>query len=284
MTVDCVYRKPFQLYSWWSSESPLHTNLHPSLDSYFNVTFHYRTDADVYAPYGSIHLILKELRMARDSNLDLLLEKKRNDKVAAWVVSNCYLKRYLYGRALIMLGLKVDTFGLCFDNRELGKGKYSKEFYDELSKYKFYLAFENSIGCKDYFTEKFWYNSLRAGVVPVVWGPKKEDILKVAPTKSFIHVDDFEHPKKLIQYLNYLASNETAYAEYLDWRTWTHSPEKIESRLRIEKRDYDLRSFCKLCSIVQQAGKRRKLNLPMQKRVIPSLHEAWLGAEDNCHK
>ena len=269
---------------WWSSESPLHTQLNADLDNFFNLTFHYRTDADVYAPYGSIHLLLKELKQISHSSVEQLLEKKRNDKVAAWAVSNCYLKRYLFGRTLILLGLKVDTFGLCFNGKELGKGRYTKEFYDELSSYKFYLAFENSIGCKDYFTEKFWYNSLRAGVVPVVWGPKKEDLLKVAPTKSFIHVDDFESPALLVKYLNSLAQNETAYAEYLEWRTWIYSPEKIESRLRIENRDYDLRSFCKLCSIVQKAGKRRKLKLPMQKRIIPSLRSAWLDPEEGkCH-
>ena len=264
----------------------MHTKLHNNLDSYFNLTFHYRRDADVYSPYGTINLILRELSATGDTRLEVLLKKKRENKdlVAAWAVSNCYLRRFLYGRTLIMLGLKVDTFGKCFNGRELGQGRYSIEFYNKLSQYKFYLAFENSIHCKDYITEKFWFNGLRAGAVPVVWGPRKEDLLKVAPEKSFIHADDFKNPKQLVDYLNFLANNETAYAEYLQWRTWPTRPQRVESRLRVENQNYDLRSFCKLCSILQVEGKRRKSKISMRQWTVPSLRKVWVDREENkCH-
>ena len=250
--------------------------------NFFNLTFHYRTDADVYAPYGSVNLLLRELKTAGETDLEVLLEKKRRSgKMAAWAVSNCYEKRLDYGKSLMSVGLEVDTFGDCFDSKELGDGRYTESFYAKLADYKFYLSFENSIGCKDYFTEKFWYNGLRSGAVPIVWGPKKEDILKVAPTKSFIHTSDFESEQELVDYLNYLANNITAYAEYHEWRTWIHHPERIEERLRMENRDNDLRSFCKLCSILQEDGKRRKQNLPVQPRIIPSLSEAWHDKEQS---
>ena len=52
-----------------------------------------------------------------------------------------------------------------------------------ISTYKFYLAFENSIHCTDYISEKFWRNSLKTGAVPVVFGPHKESILTMKMIK-----------------------------------------------------------------------------------------------------
>ena len=257
----------------------------PDKPNYYNLTFHYRTDADIYAPYGSINLILRELKKAGETDLDELLAKKRNSKkIAAWAVSNCYSKRSKFAQSLISLGLQVDGFGFCFRSRKIGDGPYSESFYKALSNYKFYFSFENSITCKDYFTEKFWFNGLRSGAVPIVWGPSKEDILKVAPTKSFIHADDFSSPNELVKYLNYLISNETAYAEYLQWRTWVNHPERIEERLQMKNRDNDLRSFCKLCSIIQEHGRLRKLKLPTPVKTIPSIKNAWFGPDERCHR
>ena len=240
----------------------------------------------MYAPYGSINLILRELKAAGETDLDALLRKKReSEKLAAWAVSNCYGKRMDFAKKLMASGLKVDTFGGCFGGRQLGKGRYSNEMYEELSRYKFYFSFENSISCKDYFTEKFWFNGLRSGAVPIVWGPKKSDLLKIAPTKSFIHADDFSSPQELADYLNYLANNETAYAEHLEWRTWVSHPEKIEERLKMKNRENDLRSFCKLCAIVQADAKRRKQGLPAIQRIVKSVKEVWVGSEQGqCHK
>ena len=253
------------------------------MDGLFNLTFHYRTDADVYAPYGSINLILRELKAAGETDLEALLAKKRKSKkMAAWAVSNCYSKRIEYAKSLENAGLKVDFSGGCFGGKQLGGDRYSQEFFDELSNYRFYFSFENSITCKDYFTEKFWVNGLRAGTVPIVWGPDKQDLLKVAPTKSFIHTSDFSSPSELVKYLNYLSSNETAYAEYLQWRTWVDHPERIEKRLRMENRDNDLRSFCKLCSILQADARRKKSGLSMPKRMHKSLLRSWLAPEENC--
>ena len=277
-----LLRRPEQLYVWWTLESPITTPL-PSqdMDGLFNLTFSYKTDADVYAPYGSIQGILKRMKSAGETDLEkLLLKKRTSGKVAAWAVSNCYSKRMDFGMSLIDAGLKVDTFGGCFENRDIGSGPFSKEMHKELSFYKFYFAFENSIGCKDYITEKFWVNGLRSGTVPIVWGPAKSDILKVAPTKSFIHSSDFETPAKLVEYLNFLVDNETAYAEYLQWRTWVNHPDKIEERLQKKNWGNDLRGFCKLCSILQADARKRKQGLPTPQRILKSLQEAWRGSEE----
>lgn len=153
-------------------------------------------------------------------------------------------------------------------------------FYNEIRKYKFYLAFENGFHCKDYITEKFWINGLKTGTVPVVWGASKVDILKVAPTNSFIHVDDFPTYQKLADYLSYLSKNETAYRKYLEWRNWVEKPELIETRLRKENNNNDIRSFCALCKMLIQDTKLRREGKPVKSRVVRSLQKWWWDAEN----
>lgn len=68
--------------------------------------------------------------------------------------------------------------------------------------FKFYLAAHNH-NCRHYTDEKLvkpYYH----GSVPIVVGVPKEDVLMVAPPKSFIHVDDFRTAKELKSYLEYM--------------------------------------------------------------------------------
>lgn len=55
-------------------------------------------------------------------------------------------------------------------------------------------------------------------IVPIVMGAHRDDYARVSPPKSFIHVDDFETPRHLAQYLHLLDRNDTLYNEYLDWK------------------------------------------------------------------
>ena len=60
-------------------------------------------------------------------------------------------------------------FGDCFGrNTRTSKAPWGAN--GEISRHKFYLAFENSIHCNDYISEKFWRNALSSGAVPVVYG------------------------------------------------------------------------------------------------------------------
>ena len=135
-----------------------------------------------------------------------------------WIVSNCNflpgaVTRMQITKDLIKAGLIVHRYGKCFKN-----SKNIDEIDEKtLNSYKFYLSFENALHCKDYITEKFWLKSIQAGRVPVVWGPSKEDVTRLAPTKSFIHYEDFDSPASLASYLMYLNKNDTAYREYFSW-------------------------------------------------------------------
>ena len=104
---------------------------------------------------------------------------------ATWMVSNCNKTRgaslrWEYGQQLINAGLKLDGYGVCFDNVVM-RLKYSTitspiPYWSQFAPYKFYLAFENSIHCNDYLSEKFWRNALKEGLVPVVYGPHRADL------------------------------------------------------------------------------------------------------------
>ena len=67
-------------------------------------------------------------------------------------------------------GVRVDNFGGCMHNKDFPAGYQDTEenFMQLLSKYKFYLSFENSI-CRHYYTEKL-FRSLEIGVIPILLG------------------------------------------------------------------------------------------------------------------
>ncbi len=70
-------------------------------------------------------------------------------------------------------------------------------------KYKFYLAFENSI-CEEYITEKM-QRTLDFPVVPIVMGAGPYE--RYFPRGSYISVFDFESPKHLADYIHFLDQN-----------------------------------------------------------------------------
>ena len=102
------------------------------------------------------------------------------------------------------------------------------------SKYKFYLSFENSF-CEDYVTEKF-FKVLDYKLIPIVLGGA--NYTKFAPAKSFINPKDFQSISHLAEYIKYLDKNETAYAEYFEWKSY----------FRVLK--YNQHIFCQLCQVL----------------------------------
>ena len=67
-------------------------------------------------------------------------------------------------------------------------------------------------------------------------GARPEDYEKVAPPRSYIHVDDFESPKHLAEYLHKLDQNDDLYNEYFLWKG---TGEFINTKF-----------WCRLCSMV----------------------------------
>eukprot|EP01104_Vermistella_antarctica_P021134 TRINITY_DN935_c0_g1_i1.p1 TRINITY_DN935_c0_g1~~TRINITY_DN935_c0_g1_i1.p1 ORF type:complete len:433 (+),score=54.90 TRINITY_DN935_c0_g1_i1:517-1815(+) len=85
---------------------------------------------------------------------------------------------------------------------------------------KFHLAMEHS-SMYGYTSEKVW-QALRAGTVPVYYGGR--DVKFLLPPKSTIFVGDYETLDAMIDHLEYLDGNDTAYNEYLHWRKDAQDP------------------------------------------------------------
>ena len=49
-------------------------------------------------------------------------------------------------------------------------------------------------------------------------GARPEDYAVSAPYKSYIHVDDFDGPKELADYLHKLDQDDQLYNEYFKWK------------------------------------------------------------------
>ena len=102
----------------------------------------------------------------------------------------------------------------------------------------FYLSLENS-NCEDYITEKFW-RSLSFGLIPIVVHPSRKYYDRVAPPKSFIHLEDFNSDEKQLgAYMNQVANNFELYYEHVKWKQFYQSlyKDRILEQLRI----------CELC-------------------------------------
>ncbi|XP_076804975.1 alpha-(1,3)-fucosyltransferase 7-like [Clavelina lepadiformis] len=234
-----LYRNPEQVFVWWSLEGPAVLQLEgvnlPAFDGFFNWTMTYRRDADVIQRYGYRGDILNSVTKGKKAVDDVIAAK------TSLAVGNLYrpvaFQNFSIIRQIFRLGslVNVETPGAKMRMKlanELKKAGLEFTGYgnclnrpldgsltiSEVSKYKFYFAFENALHCTDYITEKFWRNALLSGSVPVVWGPRKQDLLRIAPLDSFIFVEDFESAEKLSEYLMFLDKNETEYRKYFRWR------------------------------------------------------------------
>ena len=99
----------------------------------------------------------------------------------------------------------------------------------------------------------------RNHVVPVVMGAHPDDYKRVAPPGSFIHVDQFQNPKALAEYLNHLNDNDDKYNNYFRW---------------LQTGDFvDTKFWCRICSLLWDP------NLPHQS--VPNLDSWWRG-KDIC--
>ncbi|KAJ8020093.1 Alpha-(1,3)-fucosyltransferase 5 [Holothuria leucospilota] len=205
-----------QKWIFISTDSPrFSSGLRPP-DQYADLAYDwfasYKLDSDIYQPYG----FYKPYKQPHSKQIDLKKFVTGKIHFIAWMSSSCNSlpwNRVQFADELKSL-IHMDTYGACGDtpvpwhNEKVVRGV--------LSNYKFYLSLENSC-CVDYITEKFW-RSLDFGLVPVVVGASYEQYLKVAPPKSFVHVDQFQSIQKLAEYLILLHNDDEKYLEFHRWR------------------------------------------------------------------
>ncbi|BFZ08091.1 hypothetical protein BsWGS_11130 [Bradybaena similaris] len=209
-------RRPDQVWILYNVEPPTRVPLNlGQFPGVFNWTAWYRRDSDVPVGYGGYHRYPLPVSLKFNKSMKPNWARE-NTRFSAWMSSNCYdynRRQRLIAELKAHLGKDLDLYGKCG-----GKRCPETICYDTISNYKFFLTFENA-NCRDYITEKFWAALLRRQVPVVFGGASADDYKKIAPPHSFIHVNDFRDTKHLVDYLYYLARNETAYNEYLDWTT-----------------------------------------------------------------
>ncbi|XP_065666950.1 glycoprotein 3-alpha-L-fucosyltransferase A isoform X3 [Hydra vulgaris] len=201
-----------QVWILYQLESPLNSATQVA-NNLINWTATYRRDSVISTPYERFTPYLNVSKFPKNPLRNYALNKTKS---VAWFVSNCADGN---GRSILAKKLnkyiKVDVYGFC------GTLKCQRSDVDCFKKlkreYKFYLSFENS-NCKDYVTEKLFWNAYENDVIPVVMGAHPNEYKRIAPPHSYIHVDDFPSVKDLAKYLNFLDQNDLYYNQYFLWK------------------------------------------------------------------
>ena len=113
-----------------------------------------------------------------------------------------------------------------------------------------------------------------------------QDYDAVLPPNSYIFADDFQTNRQLVDYLNYLDGNDTAYLEYFKWRGME------QSNMPDHQRETGL---CQLCRVLHGINVDNVFNpkfntsnyssiplfgYPTSPRVVYSVKEEFFGTEN----
>uniref|UniRef100_A0A5K3FVL8 Fucosyltransferase n=1 Tax=Mesocestoides corti TaxID=53468 RepID=A0A5K3FVL8_MESCO len=210
-----------------TGESPVHwPRISPDLQSRFRVFSLTNTQSQIPRLYGLFRAFNKPRCVISDEIRKRMLlvdnrkwlpknHKHRTSLSAAVVMSNMHAhnQRNAIISELSRL-MQVDRYGKHY------QPCFEANCFEMISKKsKFYLAFENS-NCQDYVTEKLFRNAFMNGLVPIVYGTREDNYKDLAPPNSYIHVNQFQSLKHLVEYLKYLHENDTAYANYFAWKEY----------------------------------------------------------------
>ena len=148
--------KTGQIWMSYLLEAPPNAIIFTPSGGPVNWTATYRTDSTIVAPYERFVTFANVTKLPEKPTRNYALGKT---KQAAWFVSNCATSngRLQYVQELQKY-IQVDIYGSC-GNLTCRRSDATNCFRHLEKHYKFYLSFENS-NCKDYITEKFYWNAL----------------------------------------------------------------------------------------------------------------------------
>ncbi|XP_076289265.1 4-galactosyl-N-acetylglucosaminide 3-alpha-L-fucosyltransferase 9 [Lasioglossum baleicum] len=220
-----VRKRREQRWIFLTDESPIHTFLYGNqqisdYNGLFNWSMTYRMDSDIPVPYGRVisrsHVNVEYDRFTKD------FLKNTKKKLIAVMGSNCAgtNNRWSYVSELkTILRDDLDIYGKCLKGNVTACPGHFDNDCRGLNVYKFYLAFENS-NCKEYVTEKVFWNAYQKLAIPIIMGTSKKDCERLLPPHSFLHVSDFANPATLVNYVRYLDRHDEQYLEYHEWRKY----------------------------------------------------------------
>jgi hypothetical protein len=233
-------KRPGQIWAgqWHECEAATPLLRDPAFMRLIDVTISHRPGSTIWKPY---------FERATAASLRRPPVPKTESAPAVCFVSGRYdwCRRTEYLIAL-MARLPVDSYGHVFRNRRLpglDRGRATK--LEVIARYKFTLAFENSIET-DYVSEKL-FDPLMAGSVPVYRGAP--NVAGFAPAAHcYIDAADFSGPAALAEYLLHLAADDEAYTRHLAWKQADPRPGFVEMAERSCQDDAEL--FGSLCHML----------------------------------
>jgi glycosyltransferase involved in cell wall biosynthesis len=229
-----------QLWIAWSLESEVNYPVLLDMEfmDLFDMRMTYHQYADIIHPY-----------YAYDYLEDLYTPPSLNkiNKCCA-IISSQFNKKYLKE---LMQYMEIDSYGSLFNNAKIVNDRGRDTKMQIYSKYKFVIAFENSIA-PDYVTEKF-FDPFLAGTVPVYMGAP--NIGDYAPGKnSFIDVRSFTDPRQLADFMNACYEDDALYSQFFKWKD-KHLLSSFRKKLEAQK----INPFIVLCNKVKKKKKERDL-------------------------
>lgn len=211
-------RNSSQRWVYYTHENPQNAKNNPaSYNGVFNWTITYRRDSEVFHPYFHYRKIRSSEEIPKQHFKTNYAEGKK--QLMVWASSHCNLWRDKVVKNLLNY-LPITIIGKCARlfkkaQKPTACKKRKENCSDYFKTFKFYLAFENGL-CFDYITEKYWSNSIKHGLVPIVLGSDYDS--SIAIPGSYINALDFQNMEELANYLKYLDKNDTAYNEYFKWK------------------------------------------------------------------
>ena len=201
-------RPPGQYWIFYNREPPGKHRQQESLmnrccNSVFNWTMTYKFSS--YIRFGYAEVMPGKFKGGYDPNKNYL---KGRTKTAVALISSCVKHRLNFIDQLKKY-IDVDVYSYC------GK-PCEPNCFSLISKYKFYLSFENSL-CKDYITEKTYINAFANEIVPVIISGANLSNPTVIPPNSFVNALDFKRAIDLAEYLLLIGSDPQRYNEFFKW-------------------------------------------------------------------
>ena len=202
-------------------ESPAHTSPYvKQINGFFNFTAYYSYKSDAVFAYGECVKRQYPAVVTRRNHAE------NKTKFAMWMVSNCKTasnrEKYVHE---LQKYIPIDIYGSCgplsFPNcHTKGSTVPTDDCFNAdqkiIDKYKFYLAFENSI-CDDYISEKA-FRAARGerNPLPIMLGGGSYH--KHFPQGSYLDVKNFSSPKALAEYLHFLNQYDDEYNKHFQWK------------------------------------------------------------------
>eukprot|EP01080_Neovahlkampfia_damariscottae_P000828 gene828-9078_t len=173
--------------------------------------------------------------------------EKTRESIALSYISNCNFNvntdRLKILKELRSHGVSIDEFGRCSKTDdepiELSDLNRKNRRIENMRRYKFYLAFENTFE-KGFISERYW-EALNSGTIPVYLGPS--DIKNYEPSVgSILYLNDFNSTKDLANEMLRISSDNDLYEKMLDWKSNGPSDNFLAAV------DYTCENvFCKIC-------------------------------------